>query len=50
VVHWPEAQEILKEKGFDVGDGMGDLNGAMVSVVEKLFLFFLVWFLTYMQY
>lgn len=29
VVHWPEAQEILKEKGFDVGDGMGDLNGAM---------------------
>eukprot|EP00557_Chaetoceros_sp_GSL56_P007264 CAMPEP_0176488772 /NCGR_PEP_ID=MMETSP0200_2-20121128/6901_1 /TAXON_ID=947934 /ORGANISM="Chaetoceros sp., Strain GSL56" /LENGTH=600 /DNA_ID=CAMNT_0017885805 /DNA_START=303 /DNA_END=2102 /DNA_ORIENTATION=+ len=29
VVHWPDAQEILKEKGFDVGDGMGDLNGAM---------------------
>ncbi len=31
VIHWPEAQEILKEKGFDMGDGMGDLNGAMVS-------------------
>ncbi|GFH53452.1 aspartyl-tRNA synthetase [Chaetoceros tenuissimus] len=29
VLHWPEAQEILKEKGFDMGDGMGDLNGAM---------------------
>lgn len=31
VIHWPEAQEILTEKGFDMGDGMGDLNGAMVS-------------------
>ena len=30
VIHWPEAQEILSEKGFDMGDGMGDLNGAMV--------------------
>lgn len=29
VLHWSEAQEILKEKGFDMGDGMGDLNGAM---------------------
>jgi len=29
VIHWPEAQEILTEKGFDMGDGMGDLNGAM---------------------
>jgi len=28
VLHWPEAQEILKEKGFDMGDGMGDLSGA----------------------
>ncbi len=32
VLHWPEAQEILKAKGFDVGDGMGDLNGAMVRI------------------
>lgn len=31
VIHWPEAQEILRGKGFDMGDGMGDLNGAMVS-------------------
>jgi aspartyl/asparaginyl-tRNA synthetase len=30
VIHWPEAQEILTEKGFDMGDGMGDLSGAMV--------------------
>lgn len=29
VIHWPEAMEILKEKGFDIGDGMGDLSGAM---------------------
>lgn len=31
VIHWPEAMEILKEEGFDIGDGMGDLSGAMVS-------------------
>lgn len=31
VLHWPEAMDILKDEGFDVGDGMGDLNGAMVS-------------------
>ena len=31
VLHWPEAQEILAERGFDMGDGMNDLNGAMVS-------------------
>lgn len=29
VLHWPEAMEILKEKGFDIGDGMEDLTGAM---------------------
>eukprot|EP00545_Synedropsis_sp_CCMP1620_P000774 CAMPEP_0119014810 /NCGR_PEP_ID=MMETSP1176-20130426/10399_1 /TAXON_ID=265551 /ORGANISM="Synedropsis recta cf, Strain CCMP1620" /LENGTH=551 /DNA_ID=CAMNT_0006968053 /DNA_START=192 /DNA_END=1847 /DNA_ORIENTATION=- len=29
VLHWPEAMEILKEKGFELGDGMGDLTGAM---------------------
>lgn len=32
VVHWLEGIELLKETGFDVGDGMQDLNGAMVSV------------------
>lgn len=28
VLHWPDAIEILQAKGFDVGDGMDDLNGA----------------------
>lgn len=28
VLHWPEAMELLKDK-FDLGDGMGDLTGAM---------------------
>lgn len=31
VLHWPEAMAILEERGFDIGDGMGDLTGAMVS-------------------
>lgn len=31
VLHWQEAMDILKEKGFDVGDGMNDLTGAQVS-------------------
>lgn len=29
VMHWPEAMEILTERGFDIGDGLGDLTGAM---------------------
>jgi aspartyl-tRNA synthetase len=29
VLHWPEAMEILKEEGFDIGNGMDDLTGAM---------------------
>lgn len=29
VLHWDEAMDILKEKGFDVGDTLIDLNGAM---------------------
>ena len=32
VLHWPEAMDILREQGFDVGDGLGDLNGAQVSM------------------
>lgn len=28
VLHWPEAMALLKDK-FDLGDGMGDLTGAM---------------------
>ena len=31
VLHWDEAMDILKEKGYDVGDTLIDLNGAMVS-------------------
>jgi aspartyl-tRNA synthetase len=29
VLHWPEAMEMLRKQGFDVGDGMDDLTGAM---------------------
>ena len=28
VLHWPEAMEILVEKGFDMGDRLGDLTGS----------------------
>eukprot|EP00970_Alexandrium_tamarense_P019200 scaffold13731_cov207-Alexandrium_tamarense.AAC.3 len=28
VLHWPEAMEILRGEGFDMGDGLGDLTGA----------------------
>jgi len=28
VLHWPEAIEMLRERGFDMGDGLDDLNGA----------------------
>ena len=33
VIHWPEAMEILRGKGFDMGDGLGDLTGAQVCVL-----------------
>jgi len=29
IIHWPQAMEILKEEGFDMGNEMGDLTGAM---------------------
>jgi aspartyl/asparaginyl-tRNA synthetase len=32
VLHWPEAMEILEGEGFDIGDGKGDLTGAMVRL------------------
>jgi aspartyl/asparaginyl-tRNA synthetase len=32
VLHWPEAMEILVNEGFDIGDGMQDLSGVMVSI------------------
>mmetsp|Transcript_18410 Transcript_18410/g.39818 ORF Transcript_18410/g.39818 Transcript_18410/m.39818 type:complete len:621 (-) Transcript_18410:55-1917(-) len=28
VLHWPEAMEILRDEGFDMGDELGDLTGA----------------------
>ena len=28
VLHWPEAMDILREQGFDMGEGLGDLTGA----------------------
>jgi len=37
VLHWPEAMEILQEKGFDMGDGLGDLTGAQV---REMFIIF----------
>ena len=42
VLHWDEAMDILKEKEFDVGDTLIDLNGAMVSI-----LYFIVFILGY---
>lgn len=30
VLHWPEAMEILRGEGFDMGDELGDLTGAQV--------------------
>eukprot|EP00980_Cylindrotheca_fusiformis_P005473 scaffold1169_cov120-Cylindrotheca_fusiformis.AAC.23 len=36
VIHWPEAMSILKDEGFDVGDGMGDLTGAMELALGRV--------------
>lgn len=36
VLHWPEAMQILKDEGFDIGDGMGDLSGAMELALGKV--------------
>lgn len=36
VMHWPEAMEILKEEGFDMGDAMGDLTGAMELALGRV--------------
>jgi len=33
VLHWPEAMDILRGEGFDMGDGLGDLTGAQVRLV-----------------
>lgn len=36
VLHWPEAMEILKKEGFDIGDGMSDLTGAMELALGRV--------------
>ena len=37
VLHWPEAMELLKtEGGFDMGNEMGDLTGAMELALGKI--------------
>lgn len=38
VLHWPEAQAILTEKGFTMVDGMDDLNAAQVSKLWTSFV------------
>lgn len=35
IIHWPEAMEILKNEGFDIGDGFNDLTGAMELALGK---------------
>jgi aspartyl/asparaginyl-tRNA synthetase len=45
VLHWPEAMEILKERDFDIGDGMGDLTGAMVSLIYVLVQYYPIFLL-----
>lgn len=36
VLHWPEAMDILRESGFDVGDGLSDLSGAQVNFLTSM--------------
>ncbi|KAL3922705.1 MAG: hypothetical protein SGILL_002061 [Bacillariaceae sp.] len=36
VIHWPEAMDILKDEGFDIGDGKQDLSGAMELALGKV--------------
>jgi len=35
ILHWSEAMQILKQNGFDLGDEMGDLTGAMELSLGK---------------
>ena len=35
LIHWPEAMSILKENGFDMGDELQDLSGAMELSLGK---------------
>jgi nondiscriminating aspartyl-tRNA synthetase len=36
ILHWPEAMDILKNAGFDIGDGCQDLTGAMELALGKV--------------
>jgi aspartyl-tRNA synthetase len=36
ILHWPEAMDILKQEGFDIGDGLGDLTGAMELALGRV--------------
>jgi aspartyl-tRNA synthetase len=36
ILHWPEAMAILQEQGFDIGDGLGDLTGAMELALGRV--------------
>lgn len=36
VLHWPEAMDILKDEGFDIGNGMNDLTGAMELALGRV--------------
>ena len=36
VIHWPEAMSILKENGFDMGNELQDLSGAMELSLGKV--------------
>lgn len=36
ILHWPEAMDILTEQGFDVGQGLDDLSGAMELALGKV--------------
>lgn len=36
VIHWPEAMKMLIDDGFDIGDGMGDLNTAMELALGRI--------------
>jgi len=36
VVHWDDGMEMLKDAGMDIGDGMGDLTGAMELKLGEL--------------
>lgn len=36
IIHWPEAMDILSNEGFDMGDRLGDLTGAMELALGRV--------------